>query len=208
MRNRAYTGEQKSEKRDRIIAAAENLLPLGQYQLPSINQIIAQTGDAKGTVYLYFKTKEEIYLSLLAQGLEGMLQDMAQLIQRRPDNFATEMAKTYIRLARAHPKLIYLASVASMILDSNVSREFMAEFKSNLLQATNALADMSVEVGYFPDRRTARTKMLVCYNIFIGTWMHTHPPEAVISVMEENGLMDLIYDFEKELCDCFEKVLA
>jgi len=208
MSTRAYTGEQKSEKRDRIVAAAENLLPLGRFQLPSINQIINQTGDAKGTVYLYFKTKEEIYLSVLAQGLEGMLQEMAQLIQRRPENIACEMANTYIRLARERPKIFYLACVANLILDSNVSDEFMTVFKSRLLQATNALADMAVEAGYFPDRATARTKMLVSYNIFIGMWLHSHPPQPVLSLMQENDLMDLIYDFEKELCASFEKVLA
>ena len=207
MSTRAYTGEQKSEKRDRIIAAAENLLSLGRFQLPSINQIIQQTGDAKGTVYLYFKTKEEIYLSLLAQGLEGMMQEMAQLILRRPENIARDMAKTYIKLASARPKIYYLACVANLILDSNVSNEFMAAFKSRMLQATNALADMAVEAGYFPNQATARTKMLVCYNIFLGMWLHTHPQGPVLSVMEENGLTDLIYDFETELCDCFEKVL-
>lgn len=208
MSTRAYTGEQKSEKRDRIIAAAESLFSLGRFQLPSINQIIKQTGDAKGTVYLYFKTKEEIYLSLLAQGLEVMMQEMARLIKRRPEHIAIEMAKTYIQLASARPKIYYLACVASLILDSNVSREFMTEFKSRLLQATNALADMAVEAGYFPDQGAARTKMLVSYNIFLGMWLHTHPPGSVISVMKENGLTDLIYDFEQELCDCFEKVLA
>jgi len=208
MSTRAYTGEQKSEKRDRIIAAAENLLPLGRFQLPSINQIIQQTGDAKGTVYLYFKTKEEIYLSVMAQGLVDMLDDMARLIERRPDTIATEMAKVYIHHARSRPKIYYLAGIATVILDSNISPEFMASFKSNLLQVTNALADQAVAAGYFPDQGTARTKMLVCYNIFMGMWLHTHPPGSVLNVMKENGLMDLIYDFDRELCECFEKILT
>ena len=137
-----------------------------------------------------------------------MLQDMARMIQRRPDNFAVEMAKVYIEHARSRPKIYYLAGIATLILDSNISPEFMAQFKSTLLEATNALADMSVEAGYFADQAAARTKMLVCYNIFLGMWVHTHPQKHVISVMEEHGLMDLIYDFEKELCECFEKVLA
>ncbi len=206
MKTRAYTGEQKTEKRDRIIAAAEALLALGRFQLPSINQIIEQTGDAKGTVYLYFKTKEEIYLSLLAQGLEGMLREMMQLIQRRPTNFPAELARTYIELARAQPKIYYLACSATLILESNVSEEFIATFKGRLLEATNALAASAVEAGYFADVQSARTKMLVSYNVFLAMWLHTHPQGPVLKVMEENGLMDLIYDFEKELCVCFEKI--
>ena len=65
---RAYGKEDKQERRDEILAAARHLFTAGGGDLPSVADIAKRAGIAKGTLYLYYSTREEIFASLLRTG--------------------------------------------------------------------------------------------------------------------------------------------
>jgi AcrR family transcriptional regulator len=50
------------------LTAADELFAAAQDQLPSVSSIAEAAGLAKGTVYLNFETKEEIFAQLLLEG--------------------------------------------------------------------------------------------------------------------------------------------
>ncbi len=61
---RAIDAQDKLSRRDAILSAAEQLLDRNPHQLPSVQEVAQVAGLAKGTLYLYFETKEAIYLAL------------------------------------------------------------------------------------------------------------------------------------------------
>lgn len=61
------------EKREAILAAALTLFGHYGYRRTSIDDIAQEAGIAKGTVYLYFKSKEEIFRALSRQLLDQVL---------------------------------------------------------------------------------------------------------------------------------------
>ncbi len=61
---RAVTDEQKIEKTELILSAAAKLLETEKYERITIEKIAKKAGVAKGTVFIYFKTKEEITTSI------------------------------------------------------------------------------------------------------------------------------------------------
>lgn len=65
--------------RARIIAAAISVLNGKNYQECVIDDIAAAAGTAKGTVYLYFKSKEELYYSILFELIAGMRELVAEV---------------------------------------------------------------------------------------------------------------------------------
>ena len=65
MARHATAIEDKQARRAAILRAATGLFVAGDGTLPSAAEIAAAAGLAKGTVYLYFRTKEEIFASLL-----------------------------------------------------------------------------------------------------------------------------------------------
>ena len=67
-RVRALDGEDKEARRQAILDAAERLFSDRQ-ALANVADVADAAGLAKGTVYLYFQTKEEIYLALHARGV-------------------------------------------------------------------------------------------------------------------------------------------
>jgi len=56
-----------------ILAAATDLFAKGDGELPSVASIAARAGLAKGTVYLYFPTRETIFATLLLDGWNEVL---------------------------------------------------------------------------------------------------------------------------------------
>lgn len=59
-------------KRRRILAAALRLFARQPYQAVTMDRVAEQAGVAKGTLYLYFSSKEALYLGILTDGLEGI----------------------------------------------------------------------------------------------------------------------------------------
>ena len=66
---RARSLEQKAMRRLAVLEAAEAYFRDVGYQAFSMAQLAKNTGVAKGTLYLYFKTREELFLTLYEQSL-------------------------------------------------------------------------------------------------------------------------------------------
>ncbi len=61
---KAQNEDKKLIKTNSIIKAATELFIENNNELPTVNQIADRSNIAKGTVYLYFKSKEHIFLSI------------------------------------------------------------------------------------------------------------------------------------------------
>jgi AcrR family transcriptional regulator len=64
-------GRQKSdEKRDEILAAAEQEFARRDFHQVLMDDVAARAGVGKGTLYRYFPTKEELFLAMVLRGLD------------------------------------------------------------------------------------------------------------------------------------------
>jgi len=64
--------EQDSEKSQIILEAAARLMQHKSFKDLSMDDLAQEAGVAKGTLYLYFRSKGDIYLSLLMKGVSGL----------------------------------------------------------------------------------------------------------------------------------------
>ena len=63
-RRRAIGDKQKQRRRQAMIDVAWQLFQQSSYQAITMAEVAERAGIAKGTVYLYFKTKEELFLAV------------------------------------------------------------------------------------------------------------------------------------------------
>ena len=61
-----------NNKRERILAAALRLFANQSFQAVTMDRVAEAAGVAKGTLYLYFPSKEALYLGILSDGLESI----------------------------------------------------------------------------------------------------------------------------------------
>jgi AcrR family transcriptional regulator len=81
MARRAVATEDQKKRKQAILVAARDLFNAGDGTLPAASEIAAAADLAKGTVYIYFRTKEEIFLALLLQECIDVL-DRIELVFR------------------------------------------------------------------------------------------------------------------------------
>jgi len=83
----------QSSKRERIIEAGLKLFANESYQAVTMDRVAEAAGVAKGTLYLYFQSKEDLYLGILTDGMES--------ISRNYQASVDPQADVKIRLRRA-----------------------------------------------------------------------------------------------------------
>ena len=63
----------RAEKRDRIIDAATEVFAAKGFHSARISDIARLAGVADGTIYLYFKNKEDLLFSIFEEKMEALL---------------------------------------------------------------------------------------------------------------------------------------
>ena len=81
-KKRARSLEEKSFRRQQILDAASALFAEVGYEGFSVALLASKAGIVKGTLYLYFKTREEVFLALYDQSLNRWSE---KFIQRLPE---------------------------------------------------------------------------------------------------------------------------
>src|SRR5258708_3066975 len=83
---RADYPEQKDERRQLILPAPGKELGLvGSSADFTVNALAERAGLAKGTVYLYFKSKNAILIELLGDAIEDFLVDIVVKFSKLPE---------------------------------------------------------------------------------------------------------------------------
>src|ERR1700693_2144213 len=65
-----HVHDEQAAKRQRILAAALKLFAHEPYQAVTMDRVAISAGVAKGTLYLYFPSKDALYLGVLNDGLD------------------------------------------------------------------------------------------------------------------------------------------
>lgn len=73
--------DDKDEKIDKIRNAAESLFNRFGYKKTTIDDIAREAEIGKGTVYLYFRTKEEIFVDWQRQNAKELLQKLRKAVR-------------------------------------------------------------------------------------------------------------------------------
>jgi AcrR family transcriptional regulator len=91
-----------------ILEAARRVFARSGFDGATVDQIAGAAGVAKGTVYLYFPSKREIYLEALRRGVALLIEETARNIAAAPSPAAKVRAfiETRVRYAERNRDLI------------------------------------------------------------------------------------------------------
>ncbi len=91
-----------------ILQAARKVFARSGFDGATVDEIAEAAGLAKGTVYLYFPSKREIYLEALRQGLSGLLDDMKRNVAAvsAPAEKVRAVIETRVRYAEKNRDLV------------------------------------------------------------------------------------------------------
>lgn len=210
-RIRAIDDGEKKLKRQSILDAALTLYHENTRELPSVSRIADACGLAKGTVYLYFKTKEEIFLALLEDGFYRLLDEVERVIADHPDHpmqLVEAYLTRYVALLSAQPDFLRLAAMTNAVIEQNLDQEIALQFKAELLRRMNR-AGMLLEKAIPALPPAAGMRVLSrTYALTIGLWQVLDWPENVRSLTEQEEFKQARPDFFDELPIALRQLLA
>lgn len=72
-------------KKHSILAAATKIFAKEGYDNASVDEIALQANVAKGTFYYHFKSKEDLFISLISSGTDKLSDQMTDAADKHPD---------------------------------------------------------------------------------------------------------------------------
>ena len=204
IRQRAVNDEQKATRRQAIVSAAWRAFqPAGvAYDELMVADIAASTGLAKGTVYQYFATKEELFLAVLQQQLEAWFDTLDALLAR-PRLGAKSLARAVAASLAERPALLRLLGMMHPTLEPKSGYAAVLSMKRMLMRRLGA-SGPALERALKLRPGVGAATLMRLYALVIGVQHLTAPSPAARAVIANENLAFFDIDLAREL----EAVLA
>ncbi|WP_226342416.1 TetR/AcrR family transcriptional regulator [Deinococcus sp. AJ005] len=147
---RARSLAEKQQRRADILCAAEDLWTTTPYADLSMNQVASAAQLAKGTLYLYFDTKEELFLALVDGHLAAWIARAAATLEERGPRTPPQLADALLEAGQDSESVRRLLVLLGTVLDRRVRPELLQDFYQNLnahLERLLALMPLEREVS-------------------------------------------------------------
>jgi len=135
---RARSETEKTDRRQSILRAAEALIAEVGMDRWSMSALGKKAGVAKGTLYLYFETKEELLLALYVERLEDWCTKLIDGTRRNMSDSA--FCTLFFSIAKTDPLFLDLSARLSSVIERNVAMESFVASKRAMLGVVVPLA--------------------------------------------------------------------
>ena len=143
-KHRAVTEAQKEARRADILRVARHRFAVTPYDSLSMADTADEAGLAKGTLYLYFRTKEEMFLSIYIDQLGAWFDELDKGLQPGGDTSVAGFLKLLGDSLVSRPELLRLIAILHTRLESNVDAATARRFRlwfDERRRATGALLE-------------------------------------------------------------------
>jgi TetR/AcrR family fatty acid metabolism transcriptional regulator len=115
------------DKRERILDAAERIFARDGFFTSKVADVAKEAGVADGTIYLYFKSKDDLLISLFESRMERLNRSLAAAVEPHPTALAklTAFIHTYCGQVKAQPAVAEVLTV-----ELRQSSKFMREYQN------------------------------------------------------------------------------
>lgn len=139
---RARTGAEKAERSASLVTAARELLQADVWVAVSVERIARRAGVAKGTVFLYYPTKEALGLAVLAELLREWWTELGDRLAalERPGTPSTVAAATR-RSLEGRGELLRLLGLMGGVLEANAGEQAVRQFRTGVLEGAARLGE-------------------------------------------------------------------
>lgn len=98
------------EKRMEILKAAVDLFSERGFERTTVDEIAARANVGKGTIYLYFANKEQIFIAIIESGIQYIVNSMDEILSQSGDFHQRfqEMFRQHLQFAEDHRKFYQL----------------------------------------------------------------------------------------------------
>ena len=140
IKQRARSASEKLEREDSILMTTEILLRQSGYGSMTMQEVATAAGLAKGTLYLYFASRESLVLAVYGRLFDRWIDRFAFHQPKFTvfDGFCREFARHYAD----DPLFLQLAGFANALLEPHLDREAYIKSKRGMARRVKRLAGL------------------------------------------------------------------
>jgi len=206
---RATRDNQKEERRQALRDTAWSMFQERSYEAINVQEVAERAGLAKGTVYLYFRTKEELFLSVQEQQFDRWFQMIdLQLSALGKDCGAAALAASITDSLVAQPAMIRLFAISHAVLERNASPAAIMHLKQALrVRLATTGTHLETCLPFLSPGDGARV-LLQGYALVVGIQSLADTAPLVKQVLESEPELEMFtLDFAREFTTAFTLLL-
>jgi AcrR family transcriptional regulator len=206
LKQRARRDEDKQQRREHILKAARSLLERSPRLDTTIAEVAERAGVAKGTLFLYFATREALELAVLEHELEAWFDSLDRELESDDKPWSVERLASALTASVLVRKLMARLLVRlEPALEHDAPAEQVAQFRHRWL-------DRTLRTGAAIERRlrlragrSLGAKMLTSARaLLVGLWAQSDLSPAASKVASDPAMAAIRVDFERD----FERFLV
>jgi len=119
--------ERGGDKRDRILSAAERIFARHGFFAAKVSDVAKEAGVADGTIYLYFKSKDDLLISLFERRMQQVNETLKGAVAKykSPREQLRAFTQAYLQLVADEP-----AAAEVLTIELRQSSKFMKEYEN------------------------------------------------------------------------------
>lgn len=209
---RARTEEQKRERMAAILHAADQLLDEHAYRSITMAMVAARLGFSRANLVHYVATKEEIFLRLYVQDIEGLAADLAAFAEERlskaedpspgPRGISADdeaFARFFAAACARRRNFGRIGALLTTIIETNVDIEVLAACKRRIYAAAGAAAEQLARLFPFLASDDAQELIMAASHYVAGLYPAAHPTPAQVTALLCSGSNGAQQAFEPTL---------
>ncbi len=208
---RAVTDDQKIEKTELILSAAAKLFETEKYERITIEKIAKKAGVAKGTVFIYFKTKEEIFLSITEKEIENWKIYLMELFSSSCINgykISTDKLCDILITSLERNNFIKLISILDDTLEQNIDFNKALQFKKYVKAEMEEISELIENTSDTIKNGNGLIILNSLYTCAIGAFKVSTPSDTVKKITKKSGMEIFdrnFYDLMRHISECYIK---
>ncbi|MDD5392598.1 MAG: TetR family transcriptional regulator [Thiothrix sp.] len=184
MQIRATNPEDKELRREAILDAAEQLWLSQPERMANVADIASAAGLAKGTVYLYFRSKEELFLAIHERHVTEFFNRVAERARQDAPMTLEDMLSLTRQFLLNTPAFLPLATQCHGMMERHIPLEVGYAFEERTYARLNTV--VAALQRHFPLITPAL--MLQSYALILGLWQLLRPT-PLKELMKERSLI-------------------
>ncbi len=202
VQKRAIKEKDKLKRKEKILKTAWDLYKNGDGQFPTVSVIAETAGLSKGSVYLYFKTKDDIILHLFIHQLRQWHLAVEQELEGCPDTISVEQyARVTTRYVVENPLLLRMGGMATGALGEQSGKGAVLDVKIQLAQILDQRSQLTSRL--FPGLTMGQWRKvhLRIYALIFGLWQMFYSPPQVRRLLKEAKIEIFAVEFSQNVVE-------
>ena len=202
---RARSAEQKQERMDAIMDAADELFAEMPYHKITMGLIADKLGWSRAGLYKYAGTQEEIFLALHERKNRAWIDELVSALADAPMPHE-EFARIWAEVTARHGSFLRYQDILFAIIESNVSLERLTEFKRSFAAMLGPIAELLARQCGIDGGEASDLFLRLLFQAS-KLWAHYHCPELTLKAMELAGLPPVEGTFQDAYAEFTEMCL-